>query len=114
MNNSDEECLRKYFEYKALATEAFEKQNKKQNKKQNEEQYIRIPVKPSNELLNSMAIRYDHAFGLSLPDEEIERMRKEYPISGSQYKTKREKEQILITMKQLHEEVVGQGFYRYE
>jgi len=110
MNNSDEECLKKYFEYKALATEAFEKQNKKQN----EEQYIRIPVKPSNELLNSMAIRYDHAFGLSLPDEEIEIMRKEYPIWGSQYKTKREKEQILITMKQLHEEVVGQGFYRYE
>lgn len=47
---------------------------------------------PSDALLKSMALRYDHGFGL-LTDE-------------------RRREGILSTMRQLWEEVAGVGFYR--
>lgn len=75
-----------------------------------------IPVDPPDGLLKSMALRYNHAFGLSngMSDEEILETRKIFPISGKQYLTSTEKSAILSTMRQLHEEVVGKGFYKYD
>jgi hypothetical protein len=75
---------------------------------------VAVPIKPSKGLLNSMAIRYDHGFGMScgMSDKEIEEMRKNEPIMGRQFRTLRERESMLTTMGQLHEEVVGMGFYQ--
>ena len=75
---------------------------------------VAVPIKPSKGLLNSMAMRYNHAFGMSfgMPDKEIEEMRKKSPIMGRQLLTSREKEVIIGQMEQLHEEVVGKGFYQ--
>lgn len=77
---------------------------------------ITIPVTPPPGLLESMALRDDHSFGMSagMADEEIENLRKESPIMGRQFLTKAERESRLRSMAQLHEEVVGKGFYRYE
>jgi hypothetical protein len=55
-------------------------------------------LKPTDALINSMCLRYDHSFGL--PD-------------GDPYGlTKEQKESIRRTMYQLWEEVAGVGFYR--
>ncbi len=79
-------------------------------------EHITIPIKPSNGLLFSMAMRYDHSFGMDcdLTDEEILKERAEGNFFAGNYKTKREKECIISTMRQLHEEVVGTGFYKYK
>ena len=58
----------------------------------NEDDKVSIPVKPSKALLASMALRFRHDFGL-LP--------------------KAHQEVVLSMMAQLHEEVVGKGFYKY-
>ena len=50
-------------------------------------------LKPTNELLHSMAMRYDHSFGLLEKDDPKRKM-------------------ILTTMLQLWEEVAGEGFYQ--
>ena len=75
-----------------------------------------IPTDPSDGLLNSMAMRFDHAFGcgLNMSDDEIEKIKKENPIIKGQFYTSKEREGLLRTMRQLHEEVVGTGFYKYE
>ena len=69
-----------------------------------------IPTKPSNELLQNMAMRYDHSFFNIISDEEVEKLRRESPLMGGQMLTSQEREGIIRTMKQLHEEVVGNGF----
>jgi predicted nucleic acid-binding protein len=51
---------------------------------------ITIPVEPDRALLASMAMRYRHDFGLL---------------------DKRAQESLISTMRQIHEEVVGKGFY---
>lgn len=58
----------------------------------NKDEKVSIPVKPSKALLSSMALRHRHDFGL-LPETH--------------------QEVILGEMAQLHEEVVGKGFYKY-
>ena len=58
----------------------------------NKDEKVTVPVKPSKALLSSMALRYRHDFGL-LPESH--------------------QEVILGMMAQLHEEVVGKGFYKY-
>lgn len=75
-----------------------------------------IPVKASKALLHSMAVRYDHSLGISegMTDDEIIAMRKSSPIMACMYRTSQEREGLMTTMKQLHEEVVGRGFYNYE
>lgn len=75
-----------------------------------------VPVIPPTGLLFSMAMRSDHAFGLSgnMSDDEIEQIKKENPICAGQYYTSKERECLLRSMRQLHEEVVGTGFYKYE
>lgn len=55
-------------------------------------QIVTIPVEPSIELLTSMAYRHRHDFGLL---------------------DQAHQQSILEHMRQLHEEVVGKGFYRY-
>ena len=79
-------------------------------------EHITIPVKASAALLHSMAVRYDHSLGISegVTDDEIIAMRKAEPIMAAMYRTSREREGLMTTMKQLHEEVVGKGFYNYE
>lgn len=69
------------------------------------EEHVVVPVKPTDALLLSMAVRYDH--GLGIPgyyDQEL--------FSGSGLTHARRLEAALTTMRQLHEEVVGKGFYR--
>ena len=77
---------------------------------------VSISTTPPKGLLESMAMRYDHAFGLSygMTDEEIQAIKRDYPIMARQYYTFRERESLLTTMRQLHEEVVGKGFYKYD
>lgn len=58
-----------------------------------EDGVVRVPVEPSRGLLVSMAMRNDHGFGLL----------------GANYQNS-----ILEGMKQIHEEVVGTGFYKPE
>ena len=57
--------------------------------------YAIVPVKPSDGLLMSMAIRNDHGLGLYIHKEEAV-------------------QSAMRTMRQLHEEVVGTGFYQYQ
>jgi hypothetical protein len=77
---------------------------------------ITIPTTPPKGLLESMAMRYNHSFGLSsgMRDDEILSLRESEPIMGRQYLTSTERQSLLITMRQLHEEVVGKGFYKYD
>lgn len=67
--------------------------------------WVSVPVEPSDALLQSMAIRYDH--GLGLPGYY------DQPIFGAEnVGHARRLEATITTMRQLHEEVVGTGFYR--
>jgi len=69
------------------------------------EGHVVVPVKPTDELLLSMAVRYDH--GLGIPgyyDQEL--------FSASGVTHARRLESALTTMRQIHEEVVGTGFHR--
>lgn len=52
---------------------------------------VTIPIEPTDALLASMAMRLDHSFGLM--DEES-------------------RKSLMSSMRQLHEEVVGTGFYK--
>lgn len=77
---------------------------------------VTIPIDPPDSLLKSMALRYNHAYGLSIgiDDSYITELRERSPLMGNQYLTSSERESILTTMRQLHEEVIGTGFYKYE
>jgi hypothetical protein len=69
--------------------------------------HVVVPVKPTDTLLMSMAVRYDH--GLGMPgyyDQEL--------FSATGITHAQRLESALGTMRQLHEEVVGKGFYRPE
>ena len=89
-----------------------------QNKSRREywEDHIIVPKTPPKGLLESMAMRYNHSFHMEckLTDEEILKEREEGNFFAHQYLTRREKDAILETMRQLHEEVVGEGFYNYK
>lgn len=76
--------------------------------------WVLVKTKPDEKLLISMATRYDHCFGISgiCSDEEINKLRISQPLVGNCYLTSSEKKAILSQMKQLHEEVVGTGFYK--
>lgn len=72
---------------------------------QSETQWVMVPKEPTDELLRSMAIRYDH--GLGVPGYY------DQPIFGAEnVGHARRLESAMTTMRQLHEEVVGTGFYR--
>ena len=75
---------------------------------------ITIPTTPPRGLLESMAMRYNHSFWHELSDTDIELMRAENLLWGRQFLTSQEKKSLLGTMRQLHEEVVGKGFYKYD
>ena len=61
-----------------------------------------VPTTPTKELLNSMGLRYRHDFGLDRQEDS------NMLTCGV---TDEERESIRTTMRQLHEEVVGTGFY---
>lgn len=64
-----------------------------------------VPIDPTDELLKSMAVRYDH--GLGVPGYYDE------PVFGAENVGHAKRlESTIRTMRQLHEEVVGAGFYR--
>lgn len=66
---------------------------------------VLVPVEPTPELLRSMATRYDH--GLGVPGYY------DQPIFGAENVGHEKRlEATIRTMRQLHEEVVGTGFYR--
>lgn len=68
---------------------------------------VTIPVKPTDGLLMSMAIRYDHALGC---DGYYD-----HPLFADSGITHKERlDGAIRRMRQLHEEVVGAGFYRPE
>lgn len=70
--------------------------------------WVVVPVEPTDKLLLSMAIRFDH--GLGLPgyyDQELFGKKLGGDISHA-----RRLEVALSQMRQLHEEVVGAGFYK--
>ncbi len=71
------------------------------------EGYVLVPIKPTDGLLMSMAIRYDH--GLGCPGYYDQPMFKQNDITHDMHL-----KSTLITMRQLHEEVVGTGFYSAE
>jgi hypothetical protein len=56
--------------------------------------FVVVPKEPTKGLLTSMAIRHDHGFFAGYTDDE--------------------REAVLRSMRQLHEEVVGTGFYSPE
>jgi hypothetical protein len=64
-----------------------------------------VPKEPTEGLLRSMAIRYDH--GLGVPGYYDQPMIAKYSVSHEQRIAG-----TITTMRQLHEEVVGTGFYR--
>lgn len=61
-----------------------------------------VAIAPTDALLMSMALRYDHALGLPDYYDELE----------GQGASQRRLDAALALMRQLHEEVVGAGFYR--
>lgn len=66
---------------------------------------VTVPVEPTSALLHSMAVRYDH--GLGMPGYY------DQPIFGAEnVGHARRLEATISVMRQLHEEVVGTGFYR--
>lgn len=69
--------------------------------------YALVPVSPTDGLLASMALRYDH--GVFMPADPRASL---LPVS-EEARTRRINS-IITTMRQLHEEVVGAGFYRPE
>lgn len=67
--------------------------------------YVLVPIKPTKGLLISMAIRYDHALGWpGYYDIPLFGIKPEISHNQRLHST-------LTTMSQLHEEVVGTGFY---
>lgn len=68
--------------------------------------YALIPIEPTEALLESMAVRYDH--GLACPGYYDQAMFK------SDISHKERLESTVRTMRQLHEEVVGVGFYKHD
>jgi len=80
-----------------------------------------IPKKAPIDLLASMCVRYNHAFNAPNPfknDEEIIAARKGsdfgLKLAANMALTDAEKNSLLGTMRQLHEEVTGTGFYKYK
>jgi hypothetical protein len=79
-----------------------------------------IPIKPPEGLLSSMAMREDHLFLAPVlgSDEDILKGRFSENLAiqllANKMLTSEEKASRLVVMKQLHEEVVGTGFYKYE
>ncbi len=69
--------------------------------------HVIVPREPTDELLKSMAIRYDH--GLGIPGYYDEN-----PITGEPNEINHDArlKTVLGIMRQLHEEVVGEGFYK--
>lgn len=66
----------------------------------------KLPKNPPDELLHSMAIRYDHALGITgyydtFPDTDEGAHERRY-------------QSTLRIMSQLYEEVSGHGFYKWE
>lgn len=68
-----------------------------------------LPKEPPEELLRSMAFRYDH--GLAIPGYYDQPLLKERN-SGATHEQMLQS--TLRTMSQLYEEVAGYGFYKYE
>lgn len=69
--------------------------------------FVIVPETPSDGLLISMAIRYDHGLGVSgYYDQQI------FGASGCSHADRLES--TVRTMRKLHEEVVGTGFYKPE
>lgn len=68
-----------------------------------------VPLEPGKGLLMSMALRYDHALGCpGYYDQEPFGK----PLGGISHQKRLES--TICTMRQLHEEVVGTGFYSPE
>lgn len=68
-----------------------------------------IPVEPTPGLLMSMAVRYDHALGMPGFYDQTLFGKKVSDIDHAE-----RLRQAISTMRQLHEEVVGTGFYKPE
>ena len=60
-----------------------------------------LPEEPAEGLLNSMAICYDHAFGVQLFNEDEE-------------KHKERQRRILVLMRKFYDEIAGYGYYKYK
>ncbi|HEY8878262.1 MAG TPA: hypothetical protein VIN03_11900 [Roseateles sp.] len=74
---------------------------------------VLVPRVPTPGLLMSMALRYDHGLGLPGYYDEVQHLLpKGHPQKGITHA--RRLESTITTMRQLHEEVVGAGFYRPE
>lgn len=74
---------------------------------------VLVPREPTPGLLMSMALRYDHGLGMPGYYDDIQQMLPEgHPEKGITHA--RRLESTLTTMRQLHEEVVGAGFYKPE
>lgn len=64
---------------------------------------VSVPVEPPIELLRSMALRFDHALGV--PGYYDQPMFVNGPSHQQRY------DSAITVMRQLYEEVVGEGFY---
>lgn len=65
----------------------------------------KLPKKPPDDLLMSMAIRYDHGLGMDGYYDN--------PIFGEGISHQQRLESTLRIMSQLYEEVSGYGFYKW-
>ena len=69
-----------------------------------------VDIEPSPGLLTSMAIRYDH--GLGIPDYYNQPLNRPDYVDKYEDWHSRKLDSTIRTMRQLHEEVVGTGFYK--
>jgi hypothetical protein len=71
------------------------------------EKFVSVPLIPEPECIESMCLRYDHAFGIKKILFNIEPPRYEIDEEFN-----RRREATRVCMRQLYEEVVGQGFFK--
>lgn len=90
LNSSDEEILQDCIDRLAIIMEGK----------------VLIPFEPTEALLESMAVRYDH--GLGCPGYY------DQPMFKSDTSHQERLESTIRTMRQIHEEVVGAGFYKHD
>ena len=74
-----------------------------------EQGMVVVPATPTDECLQSMAVRYDHGLGIDGYYDQPLFLKSKYAATHAE-----KLEAAKSTMSQLYEEATGQGFYRPE
>lgn len=86
-----------------LIVSAYIQQLEQENRRFDSTKFTIIPKKPTDGMLMSMAIRSDH--GLGLPGYY------DSPLFGGKITHQQRLDSTISSMRQLYEEVAGEGFY---